>query len=38
MSISYSIVVEKHCGKYSFNSAPGQGTEFAISIPIHRIS
>ena len=38
LSISYSIVVEKHCGKLSCNSAPGQGTEFAISIPIHTIS
>lgn len=34
MSISYQIVVEKHGGKLNFNSAPGKGTEFVISIPM----
>ena len=30
LSISYQIVVEKHGGRLKCNSAPGQGTEFAI--------
>jgi two-component system, NtrC family, sensor kinase len=34
LSISYSIVVEKHEGKLSCISAPGEGTEFTIEIPI----
>jgi signal transduction histidine kinase len=34
LSISYSIVVEKHGGKLSCISAPGEGAEFAIEIPI----
>jgi len=34
LSISYQIVVEKHLGKIECNSAPGEGTEFAIAIPI----
>ena len=34
LSISYSIVVEKHGGKLSCISAIGEGTEFAIEIPI----
>ena len=34
LSISYSIVVEKHGGKLSCVSAIGEGTEFAIEIPI----
>lgn len=36
LSISYQIVVEKHGGRLKCNSAPGQGTEFAIEIPIAR--
>jgi PAS domain S-box-containing protein len=35
MSISYSIVVEKHGGQLQCFSAPGQGAEFVIQIPIH---
>ncbi|MBD2128601.1 PAS domain S-box protein [Microcoleus sp. ZQ-A2] len=35
MSISYQIVVEKHGGQLQCISAPNQGTEFLISIPIH---
>ena len=38
LSISYQIVVEKHGGRLKCNSAPGQGTEFAIEIPIARRS
>lgn len=38
MSISYQIVTEKHGGKLSCHSIPGQGTEFAIQIPIKTIS
>ncbi len=34
LSISYQIVVEKHGGQLHCNSAPGQGTEFAIEIPV----
>ena len=32
--ISYQIVVEKHLGKISCISAPGQGTEFIVEIPV----
>ncbi len=35
LSISYQIVVEKHRGKLDCISAPGKGTEFLISLPIH---
>ena len=35
MSISYSIVIEKHGGQLQCFSAPGQGAEFVIQIPIH---
>ncbi|MEL6398865.1 MAG: ATP-binding protein [Cyanobacteria bacterium J06626_4] len=38
MSISYSIVVEKHGGSLTCDSTVGQGTEFVIQIPIHQIS
>ncbi len=34
LSISYQIVVEKHGGKLSCNSTPGEGAEFVIEIPI----
>ncbi|BAY86396.1 PAS/PAC sensor signal transduction histidine kinase [Calothrix parasitica NIES-267] len=34
LSISYQIIVDKHQGKLSFNSSPGEGTEFIIEIPI----
>ncbi|AFY36421.1 ATP-binding sensor histidine kinase [Calothrix sp. PCC 7507] len=34
LSTSYSIVVEKHKGKLSCISAPGEGTEFIIEIPM----
>ncbi|MEO0970042.1 MAG: ATP-binding protein [Cyanobacteria bacterium J06639_18] len=34
LSISYQIIVEKHGGKLSCQSNPGQGTEFLIEIPI----
>ncbi|MBD1913202.1 MULTISPECIES: PAS domain S-box protein [unclassified Leptolyngbya] len=34
LSISYQIVVEQHGGNLKCQSAPGQGTEFAIEIPI----
>jgi len=34
LSISYQIVVEKHGGQLKCISAPGQGTEIAIEIPI----
>lgn len=34
LSISYQIVVEKHGGKLMCTSAPSQGAEFTIEIPI----
>ncbi|MEA5603131.1 AAA family ATPase [Nostoc sp. UHCC 0252] len=34
LSTSYSIVVEKHGGQLSCISAPGEGTEFIIEIPV----
>ncbi|MGB3639315.1 MAG: PAS domain S-box protein [Rivularia sp. (in: cyanobacteria)] len=34
LSISYQIVVEKHCGSLECVSAPGKGTEFVITIPL----
>jgi signal transduction histidine kinase len=34
LSISYQIIVEKHKGKIKCISAPGEGTEFVIEIPI----
>jgi signal transduction histidine kinase len=34
LSISHSIVVSSHGGKLSCDSAPGEGTEFIIEIPI----
>jgi signal transduction histidine kinase len=35
LSISYQIVVEKHGGRLSCESALGQGSEFFIEIPIY---
>ncbi|MEO1430475.1 MAG: AAA family ATPase [Cyanobacteria bacterium J06633_8] len=34
LSTSYSIVVEKHRGKLSCVSTPGEGTEFLIQLPL----
>ncbi|MBD2518593.1 PAS domain S-box protein [Nostoc sp. FACHB-973] len=34
LSISYQIVVKKHCGQLECISAPGEGAEFAIVIPL----
>ncbi|MDX2243922.1 MAG: ATP-binding protein [Leptolyngbyaceae cyanobacterium bins.302] len=34
LAISYQIVVEKHHGSIQCYSKPGQGTEFAIEIPV----
>ena len=34
LSISYQIVVDKHGGQLWCDSAPGQGTEFFIEIPV----
>ena len=38
LSISYQIVVEKHKGILRCESAPGQGTEFLLEIPIQQSS
>ncbi|MBD1893660.1 ATP-binding protein [Coleofasciculus sp. FACHB-129] len=35
LSISYQIVVEKHGGQLKCISAPGQGAQFLIEIPLH---
>ncbi len=37
LSISHQIVVEKHRGQLTCNSAPGKGTEFLIVLPINSI-
>ncbi|MGG6294184.1 ATP-binding protein [Leptolyngbya sp. AN02str] len=36
MSISYQIIAEKHGGQLKCFSTPGEGTEFAIQIPIRQ--
>ena len=36
LSISYQIIVDKHHGKLSYLSSPGNGTEFIIEIPIYQ--
>ncbi|HLO51711.1 MAG TPA: response regulator [Kamptonema sp.] len=36
LSISYQIIAEKHHGKIYCSSTPGQGTEFAIEIPMQQ--
>lgn len=36
MSISYQIITEKHRGRLTCRSELGQGTTFAIEIPIHQ--
>jgi PAS domain S-box-containing protein len=38
LSISYQIVTEKHSGRLTCQSAPGQGAKFIIEIPIHQTS
>ncbi|MEO0827521.1 MAG: ATP-binding protein [Cyanobacteria bacterium J06635_15] len=34
LAISYQIIVEKHGGKLSCDSAPGKGTKFVIELPL----
>ncbi|MEH2120221.1 PAS domain S-box protein [Nostoc sp.] len=34
LSIGYQIVVKKHCGQIQCISAPGEGAEFVIAIPL----
>ena len=36
LSISYQIIVERHGGKLSFQSYPGEYTQFVIEIPIQQ--
>ncbi|MBW4648362.1 MAG: CBS domain-containing protein [Kastovskya adunca ATA6-11-RM4] len=36
LSISYQIIVEKHGGQIQCVSAPGEGTEFVVEIPIRQ--
>ncbi len=37
MSISYQIITEMHGGRIQCFSAPGQGTEFAVEIPLQPV-
>jgi signal transduction histidine kinase len=37
LSISHQIVVKKHGGSLRCVSAPGEGTEFIIEIPLRQI-
>lgn len=34
LAISHQIIHERHAGTLSFNSSPGQGTEFVIRLPV----
>jgi signal transduction histidine kinase len=36
LSISYQIVVEKHGGQLKCISAPGEGAQFLIKIPVQQ--
>ncbi len=36
LSIAYQIIADRHGGKLECFSAPGEGTEFRIEIPIHQ--
>ncbi|WP_449419104.1 ATP-binding protein [Phormidium nigroviride] len=36
LAISYQIIAEKHGGKMTCISTPGEGTEFIIEIPLHQ--
>ncbi|WP_421656390.1 ATP-binding protein [Leptothermofonsia sp. ETS-13] len=36
LSISYQVITEKHRGELTCISAPGQGAEFVINLPIHQ--
>jgi signal transduction histidine kinase len=38
LSISYQLVVEKHNGQFKCISAPGEGTQFIIEIPVRQKS
>jgi signal transduction histidine kinase len=37
LSISYQIIVEKHKGSLQCISAPGQGAQFRIEIPVRQL-
>ncbi|MEH2421386.1 MAG: GAF domain-containing protein [Nostoc sp.] len=38
LSISYQIIVKKHCGQIQCISAPGEGAEFIIVIPLQELT
>jgi two-component system, NtrC family, sensor kinase len=37
LAISYQIIVEKHHGRLSYDSKPGEGTKFIIKIPLRNL-
>ncbi len=37
LAISYQIVVDRHHGELNCSSTPGEGTEFAIEIPVKQV-
>ncbi len=38
LAISYQVVVDRHHGELNRSSTPGEGTEFAIEIPVKQVS
>ncbi|WP_017304461.1 ATP-binding protein [Spirulina subsalsa] len=38
LSVSYQIIVDRHHGKLTYHSVPGEGTEFVITIPVESVS
>jgi signal transduction histidine kinase len=37
LAISHSVIVDKHGGSINFDTIPGQGTTFIISLPVENI-
>ena len=37
LSISYSIITDKHNGRLTFTSTPGEGSEFVIQLPVTQL-
>ena len=36
LSVSYQVITEQHGGEFHCISAPGQGAEFIIKLPVHQ--